>query len=462
MNKIRIVAAVVDTRQLTLYKEDGSTVVLPQGDPRVRMIVDTASEDIIRQGWAEVDLSRDNVYQVFEKKSGGMVRLFRIARDKFKELLTGETVPTGVVGVLPTPPQKTLTAVEEVMQNAVPSTDPNFEQNTQKIGTTPSKDTIVAVVGDKVIGGMESIKPHFAQASTLGSTKGVERFLARLATVIDDRGHSVQDLLRFMEKGDLPIAEDGSILIYKVLKWQGKRYVDCHTGKVSQYIGSYVCMDEALIDRRRTVECSNGLHVARRDYIRGFSGNVCVLAKVAPEDVIAVPEHEPSKMRVCGYHILFELTPEQHELLRNGKPITELKSGAELLGKALAGHHPDILEEVRITGRMGENVVVTSYKTKTTVFPDKVPIKPVKALDPEMPEQKDTPINPKEVAKTVEKLSHREHLSKEFARFQRMKSQVSRKKLAQAMLDYKRQCKKGWAVLGMSPEQVQQLHDAVK
>jgi hypothetical protein len=191
---------------------------------------------------------------------------------------------------------------------------------------------------------------------------------------IDKRKHSVEDLLKFMERGDLPIADDGSVIIYKVLKRQGDRtdgkYVDCHSGKVAQWTGAYVCMDENLVDPNRRNECSNGLHVARRGYISGFSGfsgDVCVLAKLAPEDVIAVPEYDANKMRVCGYHILMELSDTQYELLRKNRPITEDPEGKKLLANALAGNHIHRTHEVRITGQMGAGVKVTPLEKPKTM-----------------------------------------------------------------------------------------------
>ena len=56
MTKIRIVAAVVDTRRLTLYKEDGETIRIPQGDERVQRIIDETKEDLLLGKVAEVEL----------------------------------------------------------------------------------------------------------------------------------------------------------------------------------------------------------------------------------------------------------------------------------------------------------------------------------------------------------------------------------------------------------------------
>lgn len=81
-NIIRIVAAVVDTRHLTLYDEKGETVLIPQGDIRVRRVLDEATPQLISHGFADVDITpeTDNTYLEFEEQSNGVVKLFRIAK----------------------------------------------------------------------------------------------------------------------------------------------------------------------------------------------------------------------------------------------------------------------------------------------------------------------------------------------------------------------------------------------
>lgn len=393
MSIIRIVAAVVDTRQLTLYKEDGKTVTIPQGDHRLRLILAEATPQMHanRQPdgstWADVNIEAvaDNAYQDFEEQSSG-VRFFRVAKAALNKLLGKDKppatpVPPQYVGQVPATPspaapaapatpvsvapaqaselteeeqelsnwitqhvlskpsvqevpeadevaegtaaqppvltdvitpspavqamadqlqaeatddqaetfepveqvpetkvEQTMSVVDEIIAHAVPVSSEKFnekglvQQRPMVVNAVTSndhpddtaEDTIIAVVGDKIIPGMELIKSQFGRAAKMGSVQGVENFLKRLSTVIESRSHSVEDLLKFMERADLPIADDGTIIIYKVLNKQGDRYVDCHTGRVQQWVGAYVCMDPSLVDHNRSNECSNGLHVARR------------------------------------------------------------------------------------------------------------------------------------------------------------------------------------------------------
>jgi hypothetical protein len=351
-NLVHIVAAVIDTNQLTLYKEDGSTIIISQGDPRLRKVITEASPQIIKQGYAYVDLTPENEYQRFEEETKGTVKFFKVAKDKLKSWFSRKNAeeaevlsPTVVVKV-----PEVSTAIEEILQHAESVTSPTFHENDvskqreiEVNGKTPTDSikekssqveptqthTIIAVSNNKVVPGVEQIKSQFTRALKMGSTKGVEAFLARAGKVAEKRSHSVQDLLKFMERGDLPIADDGSIIIYKVLnKKSSGEYRDVHSGNVEQWVGAYVCMDESLVDHNRNNECSNGLHVARRGYIGSFSGDVCTLCKVAPEDVIAVPSYDANKMRVCGYHIIFELTAEEFTLIKANKPMSTITSGA--------------------------------------------------------------------------------------------------------------------------------------
>lgn len=513
-NIIRIVAAIVDTRQLTLYKENGETVIINQGDPRLRKIVEDATPQLTSQGWADVDVKpmSDDTYATFEAQTNGMVKLYRVAKDKLKQLLglgvveeepfgDAEKVTPVALGKVPSDTPATdhinsagiydvseadevaaaaeeagertvKSVVDEIIAHAVPVASEGFSEDgvakqgnvveesghtdSQKNENADSPNTMIAVVDGKVIPGMERIKTQFGYAVKNSSPMGLQRFLERLGTVIQQRSHSVEDLLKFMERADMPIADDGSIIIYKVLKKhsnsdrdEDRVYVDCHTSKVKQWIGAYVCMDTKLVDHNRNNECSNGLHVARRGYIREFSGNVCVLAKLAPEDVITVPKYDANKMRVCGYHIIAELSAEEYALVKQNKPITEIKSGQVKLSMAIAGKHIRKTDEVKITQQKGGGVVVTKLGKDTAPAPVD-DVKPIEALTNPEHEKKDLPIDPKAVAEKVEtvKLSRAEQ-AKALYEDWATAPDVDKADRLDALKAFKKQAKVGWDKLGI-------------
>lgn len=482
-NTIKIVAAILNTQHLKLYKPDGEVITLAQGDARIRPILDVAVPSINRDGFANISLEvmeQKNSYSEFEEQSNGVVRFFRVAKSKLSGLFKAkeatplpEALEVGAVPVPQSQEAKDKSVVDEILKHAVPVSSPAFSEVSvakqanvvEASGNTPgthtsesAPDTIIAVVDNKIVPGVEKIKTQFGRAAKLGSTTGMENFLRRLSSVIHDRKHSVDDLLKFLERGDLPIAEDGSILIYKVLRKQDGHYVDYHTRKVPQKVGSYVCMDETLVDHNRNNECSNGLHVARRGYISSFSGDVCTLAKLAPEDVIAVPTYDANKMRVCGYHIIFELTPEMYNLVRSNKPISDCEAGKIMLGKAMAGDHIGIIEDVRITQQMGGGVKVTP-RTDAPKQPPvaEVDVVPVEALSNPEKEALAPTVDPKTVINEVAALTRKEQAAQLYADYLSTQGQDSteRQKSLDTLVAFKKSCKVGWEKLGIPDPTVQ-------
>ena len=404
MQTTRIIAAIVDTRELTLYRADGETIKIPQGDPRIRPLVQLVIPELKRlQALKQkpfIDLTHEQLnneptfentqthYAEAEKKMGGVAKFFRIAKSKLKELVSKVTgaeaepvEPIELVGTVPplvpnpaiiqpvapipvmeeekeaeedqqAPLTKSMDVVNEIIANAVPSHSPQFAE-----GAKDKEQTIVAVLEDgTVIPDMENLDLQLRHtAEKLGNPVGIIKFFERVSKV--ERGHSVKDLLKFMEKGELPIADDGSILVYKRLESTSVpgEFVDCHSRKVRQRVGSHVFMDEKLVDPNRSRDCSNGLHVARRDYLNSFSGNVTVLAKLAPEDVIAVPHSDARKLRAKGYFIIAQLSAEDAHNVCSNKKLTD----TNLLGNAVAGNHTPIIETVQITEQRGGGLIIT-------------------------------------------------------------------------------------------------------
>lgn len=401
---IKIVGCVVDVHNLTMYKADGDTIVIPQGDPRVKDLVaklvpamDSRKPQPERFYMLQVeDMQDKNHFAEAEKKMNGAVRFFKMLKSKAKELLEKFVEPVEpmelgdkrehvkvapepihvVNGVaqdqsepvllntepakpkLPPAEERPLTksesAVAEIMAAAKPATSRDFSAPD---ASGEEETTVLAVLADNtIIPGCEALVNQ-AQAVSEGisSGTGMENFMRRAGMI--KRGHSVEDLLKFIQKGELPIADDGCVLVYKLLdrtKDEGV-YVDCHSQRVFQRVGSRVHMAEHMVDARRSQDCSNGLHVARRDYLRHFGGDVCVLAKLAPEDVIAVPQYDARKLRAKGYHIIAELTESDRRRVCNDQPMED----QVLLGNCIAGNHVGILEYVEITASKGGGLVVT-------------------------------------------------------------------------------------------------------
>ena len=456
----RIIAAVVDTQRLTLYRQDGTTIVVPQGDSRIRPLVDKVIPALESQQFCDLtqeDLAGTNHFAEAQAGMGGFVQFFRMFKNTMEDMLSKfasmdqPTEPNVVaacsVGQIPQPATAGQMAVAEIMANATPASSQAFQE------PMTEQETVVAVLeSGEVIPGMEKLDLQIqALASKLGSAEGVKNFLRRVASV--PRAHSIQDLLTFMEKGELPIADDGSVLVYKRLKSSGTKgvFVDCHSKKVLQKVGSHVFMDEKLVDPDRTQDCSNGLHVARRDYLSSFSGDVCVLAKLAPEDVIAVPHFDARKLRAKGYHIIAQLSEEDARRVCSDKPMAD----TVLLGNAVKGNHVGILETVEITGHNGNGLVITPVGEAAEVVLEKSA--KASSLD-ELPTQKgeNAKVDAVRVAKQVaERKTGRqqqaETLLKAVLEGKTGKVQIQK---AKELLAFKKAAKVSWDKLGISESQV--------
>lgn len=367
---LRVVSAVADMKQAILYLEDGETLVIKQGDHRLGDLLDHIIPITVRGEVAVVDIQDFSIYAAFEQKTQGATKFFRMAKNKIKGWFGGQaethkaTISEDGKAAIMAAVMGTTMTEEEVAEHGQPV------DISDEVG---DDEVVVAVVENKdtgkkaVIPGVQAIKPLIDHAVRTNSAEAVQNFLTRCAQFIDKRQHSVDDLMRFLERGDLPLAEDGSIIAYKMLKYGqhpkgGEYFVDCHSGKITQRVGSYVCVNENLVDLNRRKECSNGLHIARRGYLSGFGGDVCVLCKIDPEDVMVVPHNDPNKVRVKGYHILGVMSDEAMKLLMANKPMTGEEDALELVYRAIKGDHIDRIERVQVNGQYGSDVQVTMLK----------------------------------------------------------------------------------------------------
>lgn len=480
---VRIIAAVVDTRELTMYKESGETIIIPQGDGRIRDLVAKLVPAIEADGFCDLvlnDLVTMPHYDMVQAQSNGFIQFFRVLKSSLKGLLEqletleittqpGDNAPVPVadvrVGEIPTEEepeaseedegeadavvaQATTTqaqaAVSEIMANAVPASSAAFHE------PMTASETVVAVMPESgtLVSGVEKLDIQIqAVAAKMGNVEGVKRFFERVASV--KRNHSVADLLTFMQKGELPIADDGSVLVYKRLQSTSEAgvFVDCHSKKVKQRVGSHVFMDEKLVDANRRTECSNGLHVARRDYLTSFSGDVTVLAKLAPEDVIAVPHADARKLRAKGYHIIAQLSAEDATRVNSNKPMQD----TVLLGNAVAGNHIGIIETVEITQSYGGGLIITPVTAETPVV-ELDETKTAESLDGlEAVQKKTATVDAVALAKSLgDKKSGRQQQAEEMLKaVTDAKNQNDQIAAANRLVGFKKAAKVSWERLGI-------------
>lgn len=368
----------------------------------------------------------------------------------------------------PTKQEKLAAASEKLKAlGAVSTDDASFHEDVKE------DEAIVAVTSAGVVPGVEGLQRHLRQASKLKDYKGFNRFLERLAPVVKDRRHSVEDLMKFMEKAELPIADDGCILFLKRLNFketdvEGRRvFVDCHSGNIRQWVGMKVQVREDLVDPDRRRDCSNGLHVAAMSYIGSFFGNVTILGKVAPEDVFAVPEYSTNKMRVAAYHIIAELPEKERSNVCNGVYLSKTDVGKKLLNDAIVGNHSAPTDLVMVGGHMGSNLKYTQLtggtveQIRTTAskealdmeesLKDNQNAEPVKALDVKPVNKPAVEIKPAKAPTVKEQILE---LVKEF---QNATSPEDKLAAADLLVELRGKAKKPWAAFGVDSSIVDAL-----
>lgn len=476
----RIIAAVVDVKNLTLYKQDGSTIVIAQGDPRIRTLIDRVVPDLETQKFSDVpneELELTNYFHEAEKSMNGFIRFFKAVKEQVDSILqrfseNAEPVQPLQAGEVPgakpakvPEEQRQLTrseaAVAEIMANSTPIAK---VADTRQLEEEDTQDTVVGILEDgTIIPGMEKLTPQFqAMVAQMGSVEGLKNFFRRVASV--NRAHSVQDLLTFMQKGELPIADDGSVLVYKRLNSTSTPgvFTDVHSGRVKQRVGSKVFMDENMVDPNRSQDCSNGLHVARRDYLTAFSGNVTILAKLAPEDVIAVPHSDARKLRAKGYHIIAQLSDEDARRVCNNQPMQD----KVLLGNAIKGNHVGILETVEITGHKGTGLKVNQVAEAApeVVLDESITADSIDNIE----KAEGVVVDGAEVATAVAaaqatgKSVRQVTAEKLYAEFTEASLAGTRLQAAEKLLDFKKRAKVSWDKLGLNQSVQEELAKAIE
>lgn len=134
------------------------------------------------------------------------------------------------------------------------------------------------------------------------------KFLERIQ--LNPSRRVIKELFNFLDKGQLPLTEDGCFLARKVVNGN---FMDYHSGTVDWSPGNVVKMDRNKVDDDPQSTCSFGLHVYNRDYGKGFmrAGGKFLVVEVAPEDVVAIPyDYDGAKMRVCQATVIQEITNE--------------------------------------------------------------------------------------------------------------------------------------------------------
>lgn len=138
---------------------------------------------------------------------------------------------------------------------------------------------------------------------------------------------AVKELYLFLEKGNMPLTEDGHFLAYKKIR---SNYTDSYTGKMDNSVGSRPSIPRSECDPNRNNTCSKGLHFCSWDYLKSMSGQRIVILKINPKDVVSIPsDYQNTKGRACEYEIVGEIKNWTQPVLE-GKSEVEVTKVSEV------------------------------------------------------------------------------------------------------------------------------------
>lgn len=114
---------------------------------------------------------------------------------------------------------------------------------------------------------------------------------------------SVEQLFKFLEHGGFPITEDGCFLAYKAVR---PNYTDKYSGKISNKIGAVAKMRRNQVMDDPMHHCHRGLHAGTHEYASGYAspGDLLIVVKVNPKNVVSVPNDGNQKLRCCEYKVV--------------------------------------------------------------------------------------------------------------------------------------------------------------
>ena len=96
---------------------------------------------------------------------------------------------------------------------------------------------------------------------------------------------ATQEIYEYCKNMDFEITPDGCFLAYKSVR---KDLGSIHdNGQTKHVIGEYTEVEH--FDTNRRNHCSNGLHFCAKSYLSSYSGDIIIIVKINPKDVVSIP-----------------------------------------------------------------------------------------------------------------------------------------------------------------------------
>ena len=141
--------------------------------------------------------------------------------------------------------------------------------------------------------------------------------------------NAVQEIYDYCKAMDFEITDDGCFLAYKnVRKDLGSIY---DNGATKHKIGEYT--EVKMYDTERTNTCSNGLHFCSKSYLKHYTGDVTIIVKVNPMDVVSIPvDYNFAKGR-CRKYLTVGILDDKNKMLSDVNESSLDKSVGTILRK---------------------------------------------------------------------------------------------------------------------------------
>lgn len=181
-----------------------------------------------------------------------------------------------------------------------------------------SLGNVVISEDDEVLFRGEAVPDYLAQRilSHLKTNIPVQPLMAFAEKLMANPNHGVRDdLYSWLEKGQMPIYDDGDFMAYKLVSGD---FTPIHKGGQygqDQSVGKLVEQPRETCDEDRGRTCSSGLHFCSYDYLPHFGlGNgtfqKVIVLKISPTDVVAIPaDYNDTKGRTCRFLVVDEIDP---------------------------------------------------------------------------------------------------------------------------------------------------------
>ena len=139
-----------------------------------------------------------------------------------------------------------------------------------------------------------------------------------------DAVHEIYDYCKAM---DFEITDDGCFLAYKKVRKDLGSIFD--NGKTKHKIGKYT--EVKMYDTERTNVCSKGLHFCSKSYLQYYPGEVIIIVKVNPMDVVSIPvDYNFAKGR-CRKYLVVGILGDENKTLKDVDESTLDKSVGTIL-----------------------------------------------------------------------------------------------------------------------------------